>query len=487
MGMLDLRFPGFTIEVSCSYFSRTDGLYLRWAKTLQGWLSEHWPIPTGQEPIPEDVPLPPRFPLVLNSTQLQHKKENKALPHRNEHFLPVPDGRCATLIWNRRITPSGYSQDVRHLTFDLLPKLDGTNLDLNPGDTITIYPKNRPEDVHNLVKWMGWELEADLPIDWHRSLRPPNLYATNSFTLRDVLLHNLDITAVPKRGFLKRISYFTSEPAHKERLLEFTAPDYVDDYYDYTTRPRRTILEVLEEFSSVKIPADRAVDTFPLIRGREFSIANGGIATSHPTDPARRRVEIVVALVRYKTILRKERRGLCSRYLEDMVPDGTTITVLHKKTLTPTYGPEKATRPLVGIATGTGVAPIRSLIQERATHSDSAPTHLVFGFRNGESDFHFGDEWPDIPNLMLHPAESRPSGGASDTRTYVQDVLLREAETVADMIRRDAIFFVCGGSHKMASAVRDAVTMVAERELGAETREEQERVFEGLEWVQEIW
>jgi sulfite reductase alpha subunit-like flavoprotein len=358
-------------------------------------------------------------------------------------------------------------------------------VDLNPGDTISIYPENRPEDVQKLIGWMDWGAEADMSIDWHKSRLPQNLYSAHSLTLRDLLTRHLDITSVPKRAFLKRISYFTSEPAHKERLLEFTSPDYVDDYYDYTTRPRRTMLEVLQEFTSVKIPAGRALDTFPLIRGREFSIANGGFSTSHPTDPAKRRIEIVVALVRYKTILRKERRGLCSRYLEDMLPDGATITVLHKKTLTPTHGAEMARRPLVGIATGTGLAPIRSLIWERATHSDAAPMHLFFGFRNRQSDCHFRDEWVAIPNLVLHPAESRPSG--SSERAYVQDLLVREAETVADVIRRDAIFFVCGGSHKMARAVRDAVMQVAEKELGAKSEEEQERVFEGLEWVQEIW
>jgi sulfite reductase alpha subunit-like flavoprotein len=442
------------------------------------------PLPPGQGAIPDNVALPLRFPLVFNPTGTQPNGPGAdPMSGPGYHCLPVPGGWRATLISNHRTTPPEYSQDVRRLTFDLLPGPDGINLDPEPCDTMTIFPKNRPEEVQKLVDWMGWSSEADTPINRTLTRLPPNLNASPTFTLRDLLLHSLDITAVPKRAFLKRISNFSSDPAHRERLLEFTMPDYLDDYYDYTTRPRRTTLEVLEEFSSVRIPASAALDVFPLIRGREFSIASGGALLDHPTNPSLRRIDLLVALVRYKTILRRERTGLCSRYLESL-PVNTTLTVLPRRTLTPLHGPQNALRPLLAIATGTGIAPLRSLFYERATHGNPAPSHLFFGFRDRAADFHFQQEWPNMPGLVVHPAESRPKDGTK--RAYVQDVLAQEAKTVVEMVRKGTVVFVCGGSHVMARGVRDVVREVVEKET-ALSKEEVEGVVGSLQWVQEIW
>lgn len=500
----------------CFRRPRTDGLYLRWAVQFQQWLASTYPLPGDVQPIPEDVPLPSRFPLrfrALESPTTAAVSE----PANRPRSLPVLGSRVASVASNGRITAPEHFQDVRLLTLDLPTEQDGSSLELNPGDTITVFPSNHPEEAQAMIQFMGWEQVADAPIDWPACTKPPALHADDTFTLRDLLVHNLDITAVPRRSFLHKIAYFASDPDQKERLLEFTGPQFLDEYYDYTTRPRRTILEVLHEFSSVKVPPERALDTFPMIRGREFSIANGGDALRHPTDPALQRVELVVALVRYKTILRKERRGLCSRYLDGLAP-GASIPVLHKRSLTQLVGPNLDTKPVVGVATGTGIAPIRSLLLHRAslctkkekqvahgaespdTLPITPPAHLFFGFRNQSADFHFSQDWSALSHfLTVHLAESRPSPPSADQnqptnappgpsrRRYVQDVIGSEPAIIADMIRRGAIFLVCGGSHKMAEAVKTAVLAAIESVMGVGEPSDRDKVFEGINWVQEIW
>ena len=47
-----------------------------------------------------------------------------------------------------------------------------------------------------------------------------------------------------------------------------------DELHEYCYKVRRTILEVLAEFSHVKIPQDYIFDIFPPLRPREFSIAS---------------------------------------------------------------------------------------------------------------------------------------------------------------------------------------------------------------------
>lgn len=392
--------------------------------------------------------------------------------------LHIPKGLHATLIENKRLTPEKHWQDVRLVSFDI-PNPDKP-LQVNPGDCLTIYPKNFPSDVQRVITLMEWDAIADQPLDLSLCSLPPTLYTTPHSTLRDILLHSIDINAVPRRSFLKNLSYFSSNQDHKERLLEFTMTEYLDEYFDYATRSRRTIIEVLEEFHSVRVPPSRILDVFPLIRGRDFSIANGG-HTLH-SSPSTTRIQLLIALVKYRTILRKPREGLCSRYITHL-PPRTTLTVTLKPVLSPIHGALNAKRPLVAMATGTGVAPVRSLIHERMTHDAPAPMILFFGNRNRDADNFFAREWEDIAakaNLTVFTAFSRDQR----EKIYVQDLIRKEAKLLEGLIPQNAIFAVCGGSSKMADACKYAVF---DPYVEAGDAEERKKVLEGITWWQEIW
>ncbi|KAK7409560.1 NAPDH-dependent diflavin reductase [Neonectria punicea] len=463
-----------------------DGSFVRWAEGLYNHLLQNDPPPNGLEPIPDNVMLPPRWslkPALVGSPVTNGNASPVLSGPPPDQLLPIPGGWTATLVGNVRLTPESHWQDVRLASFDL-PSKDGQQLRCYPGDCLTIYPKNFPEDAQKLITLMGWDDIADHPLNLSacHSL-PQNLYTNQKCTLRDLLINNIDITAIPRRSFLKSMSYFSTDPDHKERLLEFTMTDYLDEYFDYATRSRRSILEVLEEFTSVKLPAERLLDIFPLIRGRDFSIANGGDMLNHPSQQGVTRIELLVALVKYRTILRKPRQGLCSRYLDNL-PPASTLRVTHKPVLSPIYGLQNAQRPLTAIATGTGLAPIRALIQERRTHPDPAPTLLFFGNRNRDADYFFADEWDAAVrdgNLDVFLAFSRDQ----QTKIYVQDLLRQESKRLEGLILQNAIFSVCGGSTKMADAAKRAVFDPFTE--GAENEDERKSILSSLTWWQEIW
>ncbi|KAF4471618.1 NADPH reductase TAH18 [Fusarium albosuccineum] len=463
-----------------------DGSFVRWAERLHNHILEQHPPPFGLKPIPEDVILPPNWSLK-NALENSLAINGHTVPTLSEEppasLLPIPKGWTASLAGNVRLTPDTHWQDVRLVSFDI-PSRNGHRLQCNPGDCLTIYPKNFPQDVQKLITLMAWGDIADKPLDLSNcDSLPNNLYIDPKCTLREILLNNIDFTAIPRRSFLKSMSYFSTNPDHKERLLEFTMTEYLDEYFDYATRSRRSILEVLEEFTSVKLPAERVLDIFPLIRGRDFSIANGGAKLNHPTDQNITRVELLVALVKYRTILRKPRQGLCSRYLENL-PLASTLTVTHKPVLSSIHGPQNAQRPLVAIATGTGLAPIRALIHERLTHPSRASIHLFFGNRNRNADYFFHEEWDAAVRdrtLDVFLAFSRDQR----TKIYVQDRLREEAKRLEGPILQNGIFCVCGGSTKMADAAKRAVFEPFSE--GVEDVEERKKVLASLTWWQEIW
>jgi len=130
--------------------------------------------------------------------------------------------------------------------------------------------------------------------------------------------------SIPRRSFFAQLAHFTNDEFHRERLLEFTNPEYIDELCDYTTRPRRSIVEVLQEFESVKIPWHRICSIIPAIRGRQFSIASAQCPSDRQENKTR--IELIIAIVKYRTVIKRIREGVCTRYVASLRP-GQEISV----------------------------------------------------------------------------------------------------------------------------------------------------------------
>lgn len=185
--------------------------------------------------------------------------------------------------------------------------------------------------------------------------------------------------------------------------------------HDYATRTRRTIFETLQEFRSARIPLDYIADVFPEIRPRQFSIAS-----SPKVYP--RQIHLLVAIVNYRTRLKKPRRGVCTTWLSRLQP-GVTIPVgIAPGTFTL---PPSPSTPILCIGPGTGIAPFRSLAQHRPLPSNL----VVFGCRNAAKDFYYRSEWEKWQREgggRLHWCASRDQ----EDKVYVQDEIVEHGDEV---------------------------------------------------------
>ncbi|KAL8995813.1 MAG: hypothetical protein Q9169_004533 [Polycauliona sp. 2 TL-2023] len=484
-----------------------DATWIPWVADLRQQILLKYPLDTGQHPIPEDVLLQPKCLLSFASNDTPRGTEvvcngNDTFPLVNGIPIPLSAASVQPALppvivdtsdrdaqhlsvkvkQNRRLTPQSHWQDVRHIELSC-----PASIKYNPGDVLTIYPQNSSQDVEQIIDLMGWYQYADQPIQFESTNKmeevdfypvppaPSNKLHEEPLTLRKVLLHYLDIRAIPRRSFFSMIGHFTNNDMHKERLLEFTDPQYIDELYDYTTRPRRSILEVLQEFDSVKIPWQWAANALPKLRGRQFSIASGGSCKC--IAEGRTNFELLAAIVKYKTVLKRLREGVCTRYITGLEP-GTVLNVTLQKG---GLGVEKAeaTRPVILISPGTGVAPMRSLIWERyhwqqdmlarRPSTANAPsdnsigigeTILFYGGRNQEADYFYHKEWEfleqDMP-LKVFAAFSRDQ----PTKLYVQDILKQQSELVYELLHsKRGIVYVCGSSGKMPRAVRSTLVEI---------------------------
>ncbi|PHH85500.1 hypothetical protein CDD83_332 [Cordyceps sp. RAO-2017] len=154
-----------------------DGFFVRWAEELKNHLREHYPHPHGLPPIPDDVNLPPRWSLEpalrphSNGLGHQHVTLDSAEPSLPEQadsppadLLPIPGGWTASVSEIQRMTPESHWQDVRLFSLDVLNRGGPEGgLRCDPGDCLTIYPKNFPDDVQRLIGLMGWEPSRAAP------------------------------------------------------------------------------------------------------------------------------------------------------------------------------------------------------------------------------------------------------------------------------------------------------------------------------------
>jgi cytochrome P450/NADPH-cytochrome P450 reductase len=114
--------------------------------------------------------------------------------------------------------------------------------------------------------------------------------------------------------------------------------------------------------------------------------------------------------------------------------------------------------PVIMVGPGTGVAPMRGFIQDRAADERSENV-LFFGCRD-ESDYLYRDEleaWEKEGCLKLFVAFSRKHG---TPKTYVQDLISQKADLVAEYVRRGAYIYICGDASKMAPDVKATVARV---------------------------
>jgi sulfite reductase alpha subunit-like flavoprotein len=397
-----------------------DGTFVPWSIELRKRLLEEYPLPQGIEPIPDEVVIEPKWvlrPLNSSCSGISSVAEPAGTDLPPLDLIPVPHGLPAMVESNIRLTPETHYQDTRHLIFTIPGKQE-----YGPGATLTIYPKNFPTDVSEFIHRMAWTGIADQPLEFvstrssNLDIPPiPDLPPHYVLTLRTLLTNHLDIMSIPRRSFFNHLLQCTDNEMYIERLKEFVSPDLIDELYDYTTRPRRSILEVLSDFSSIRLPWEKICSIIPMIRGRQFSIASGGELNSSKMADNTTRVDLLVAIVKYRTIMKRIRHGVATRYIANFEPGQEITVTLQKGGLNITQS--DIFKPVVMIGPGTGLAPMRSLIYERkmlrqqlglADQDDRIRDLLFFGCRKKDADEYFRGEWlnPDL-NVKVFTAYSR--------------------------------------------------------------------------------
>jgi cytochrome P450/NADPH-cytochrome P450 reductase len=125
---------------------------------------------------------------------------------------------------------------------------------------------------------------------------------------------------------------------------------------------------------------------------------------------------------------------------------------------------------MIMVGAGTGLAPFRGFLQERAAQAEAGtpvgPALLFFGCRDPEGDYLYRDELRDLTKLCPARVHAVFSQAPEDGRRYVQHELLARRDEVWELLQRGAAIFVCGNANTMAPGVRAALAEIYRQYTG---------------------
>jgi NADPH-ferrihemoprotein reductase len=281
-------------------------------------------------------------------------------------------------------------------------------------------------------------------------------------TVRECLTRYLDLTSAPRRSDLKLLTQYATDKLDRQAILRLSSKEGKQEYKEKIMQGYVGMVDLLKLCPSLQIPLEHFVSLCHFLLPRFYTIASS--SSVHPDS-----IHLTVAVTQDQRKDGTAFHGVCSTHLAQRQPhdDRSTVRVLLRPS---TFRlPQDSSRPILMIGPGTGVAPMRALLQERYHQqttlnkkSKVGPNVLYFGCKQRDLDYLYQDElaaWANHPDfLKLHVAFSRETPGK---KVYVQHLLKDNAVDTWDLIHgQQASIYVCGGV-KMGHDVTEALKEIA--------------------------
>ena len=334
----------------------------------------------------------------------------------------------ATLSVRQKITSRSAEKDVEHIEIDL----SGSGLHYQAGDALGVLPLNAPAlvqeilDLHQLSGEEKIRLSDDLETD-----------------IRTALTESADITQntpalVQQYAELSGSEELKTTAADKARL----------DAYLAATPP-------VGVFAAHPHPLD-AQTLFQLFRPqtpRLYSIASA-------QDEVGEEVHLTVGVVRFEHH-GNTYTGAASGYLGERLEEGGEVRVFVEPN--PNFRlPADGNTPVIMIGAGTGIAPFRAFMQQRAANGDNGKNWLIFGNQRLADDFLYQLEWSDYRKDGILTRADLAWSRQGEHKVYVQHKIAEHAAEVWNWLQQGAHLYVCGDATRMARDVETALIDVIE-------------------------
>ena len=339
------------------------------------------------------------------------------------------------------------------------------NITYRVGDHLSVVPRNDPALVDSVARRFGF-----LPVDQIRlnvsEGRRAQLPVGEVVSVGRLLTEFVELQQVATRKQIQIMSEHTRCPVTKPKLLALVGDEAeaTERYRGEVLAKRKSVFDLLEEHPACELPFHAYLEMLSLLAPRYYSIS------SSPSGDAVRCSVTVGVVEAPASSGRGIYRGVCSNYLAGRRV-GDIIHATIRETKAGFRLPDDTSVPIVMIGPGTGLAPFRGFLQERAARKAKGatlgPAMLFFGCRHPDQDFLYADELKKFAAdgiAELHTAFSRAEG----PKTYVQNLVAAQKDKIWSLIEAGAIVFVCGDGGKMEPDVKAALMSIHREKTGAD-------------------
>ena len=331
----------------------------------------------------------------------------------------------ATLSVNQKITGRDSEKDVRHIEIDL----GDSGLRYQPGDALGVWYQNDPQLVKELVELL-W-LKGDEPVTVDGKTLP----------LAEALEWHFELTVntatiVENYATLTRSESLLPLVGDKAQLQQYAAATPIVD---------------MVRFSPAQLDAEALIGLLRPLTPRLYSIASSQAEVESE-------VHVTVGVVRYE-IEGRARAGGASSFLADRVEEDGEVRVFieHNDNFRLPANPET---PVIMIGPGTGIAPFRAFMQQRAADGAQGKNWLFFGNPHFTEDFLYQVEWQSYVKEGLLTRIDLAWSRDQQQKVYVQDKLREQGAELWRWINDGAHIYVCGDANRMAKDVEHTLLEV---------------------------
>ncbi|KAJ7035907.1 fatty acid hydroxylase [Mycena alexandri] len=347
--------------------------------------------------------------------------------------LRQADALLGRVVENRVLTKNGPVK--RHIEFELP---EGTNA--RAGDYIAILPQNPIRDVHRVLARFGFSNEAEVILS---SVGPTSLPTGKPVKLSEILSGYIELSQPATTRDLGILGQAATSDVTRSYIEELKS-----SYNEAVLAKRLSVFEILEGHADIVLPIGTFLQMLPSMRVRQYSISSSPLWNpSHIT--------VTVSVLDAPALSGKTSQpflGVGSNYLAALIP-GDRVQMAVRPSAVSFHPPENPTTPVVMFCSGSGLAPMRGFMQERAAQKASGrevgEMLLFFGCRSPDTDFLYSDtdlaEWTKQGVVDVRPAFSR-SAEDSEGCKYVQHRVREDSTDIVKAYHKGASFFTCGSA-----------------------------------------
>jgi NADPH-ferrihemoprotein reductase len=384
-----------------------------------------------------------------------------------------------TVIANQVLSPHGGEQAIREICLEL-----PTNVTYETGDHIILYPQNSSCMVDSILQRYGDCNPHAMIVDGGG----PGYSKPTGISLYDTLMHTVDLGAVPS-------------PSLARALLQKETLDYKQDI----VLPHRTVLELLHMQpmdTASSFPLQDLLHMLPTMQPRYYSIASSSLALPNRVVLAYRPIKFVSKVSGHL------REGVCTSYMSTLTRGSRVMAGIR---FNPTFRlPQDPSIPMICIAGGCGVAPVRAFLEERLylqqrnasklhpkdnNMNDMMPNGgrrlgdamLFLGFRSPHDQVYQDLVQESLDRGTLSKAFLSYSGGScfpigGAKCQLVSQTVRDHGDAIWDWIEnRGAHVYLCGGARSFGAAVEAELVRLFQSKRGSGKEEnDEEEAFQYL-------